>query len=84
VVGVAALGFGEPCRDHRGSAKRTSEEPPGRTAIAAGRDQHVDDLPMLVDGPVDVAPLAVDLEVGHVGVPPIARCMTGESGSLGQ
>lgn len=36
-------------------------------------DQHVDDLPELVDGSVEVDPLAADLEVGLIHEPPIAR-----------
>jgi hypothetical protein len=40
--------------------------------------------PVLVDRPVDVAPLAVDFDVALVDVPPIARRVAAEPGSVGQ
>lgn len=42
------------------------EEPPGRSGVPTRRDGYVDDLAMLVDGPVDVPSHAVDLDVGLV------------------
>jgi len=44
----------------------------------------VDDLPILVDGSVDVAPDAVDLDVCLVDEPPVTRCVAGEPGGIGQ
>jgi hypothetical protein len=41
-----------------------------RRGVAANQDQHVDDLAALVDGLVDVAPDAVDVDVGLVDEPP--------------
>ncbi len=48
------------------------EESPGRRGVAADRDQHIDDLAVLVDGPVDVAPVAGHLHVGLVDEPAVA------------
>ena len=52
--------------------QRSAEEPAGGVGVPSGRDQHVDDLSMLVDGPVDVAPDTVDLDIGLVNEPAIA------------
>jgi hypothetical protein len=60
------------------------EESPGRGGISASRHEHVDDLSVLVDGPVDIAPDAVDLDVRLVDVPPVARGVAGEPGRVGQ
>jgi hypothetical protein len=46
--------------------ERPSEELPGRVGVTPHADQDVDDLPVLVDGPVDVAPDSVDLPSGPV------------------
>src|SRR5690242_8504420 len=43
-----------------------AEEALGRSEIARGGEQEVDRYAVLVDGPVQVAPLATDLEVGLV------------------
>ena len=47
------------------------EEPAGGCQIPLFRDQHVDDLPVLVDGPVQIDPAPGDLDVGFVDEPPI-------------
>jgi hypothetical protein len=60
------------------------EEPTGSLGVAAGRNQHVDDLPVLVDRPVHVPPDPVDLHVGLVDEPPVARRVAAESGGVGQ
>jgi hypothetical protein len=65
-------------------ARYPAEEPPGRVSVPAGRDQHVDDLPVLVDRPVHVPPDSVDFDVGLVDVPPIAGRVPGESGRVAQ
>src|SRR5215217_1107549 len=43
-----------------------AEEALGRVEIALGREQEVDRVSVLVDGPVQIAPLAADLDVGLV------------------
>jgi hypothetical protein len=48
------------------SVVNAGEEPSGRVPVAAGRHVHVDDLPVLVDGPVHVAPHTIDFDVGFV------------------
>jgi DNA-binding transcriptional LysR family regulator len=45
------------------------EEPAGTVDVPPAADEHVDDLPVLIDGPVDVAPDTVDLEVCLVDEP---------------
>jgi hypothetical protein len=44
----------------------------------------VDDLPGLVDGPVDVAPLAGDLDVGLVHLPAVSHAMPAGPGGVGK
>jgi hypothetical protein len=44
--------------------------------VSARGDQHVDDLPVLVDGPVNVTPDTVDLHVGFINKPTLARRAT--------
>jgi hypothetical protein len=43
-------------RDHLERAQRSGEEPAGRRRVPAAQEQHVDDLAVLVNRPVDVAP----------------------------
>jgi hypothetical protein len=43
-----------------------TEKALGRIEVALGGEQEVDRLPVLVDGPVEVAPLAPHLDVGFV------------------
>jgi len=52
--------------------------------VAAGRHEHVDDLPELVDRPVDVAPPAGHPDVGLVHEPAVADGVPARPGSLGQ
>lgn len=59
------------------------KEPPG-CAITAGGQQNVDDLAELVDGPVQVAPTATDLDVGLVQEPTIAGGVAGGLGGVGE
>ncbi len=47
------------------------EEPAGGCQIPLFRDQHVDDLPVLVDGPVQIDPSPGDFDVSFVDEPPI-------------
>ena len=52
-------------------AKCPGEEPSCRAEVAARRDEYVDDLPVLVDGSVDVAPFAGNRHVGLVDEPTV-------------
>jgi hypothetical protein len=61
-----------------------SEEPASRGSVPAGRHQHVDDLPVLVNSPVHVPPDTVDLDIGLVDEPAVTRRVAGEPGSVGQ
>ncbi len=49
--------------------ERGREELSGGSQVAAGRDVDVDDLTVLVDGPIHVPPPACDLHVGLVHEP---------------
>jgi hypothetical protein len=60
-------------RDHLEGPERSGEESAGGCGVSSGGEQHVDDLAVLVDGSVDVAPDTVDLDVGLVDEPPVAR-----------
>ena len=60
------------------------EELAGRVGVLAGRHPYVDDLPVLVDRPVHVAPHPVDLHVRLVHEPPITRAVPAEPGGVEQ
>jgi hypothetical protein len=47
----------------RSERQRAGERRPRGRTVAALRQQHVDDLPVLIDGPVQVTPAASDLDV---------------------
>jgi hypothetical protein len=71
--GVGRGGVGDDlagCHLHR--RQRPSKEPPYPPASRLGRDQHVDDLPVLVDRPVHVPPHPIDLDVRLINEPPVA------------
>jgi hypothetical protein len=63
---------------------RLGEEASGRLAVAGSQDEHVDDLAMLVDRPVDVTPDAADLDVGLIDEPPVTRRVPGRAGRVGE
>jgi hypothetical protein len=52
---------------------RPFEAAAGRRRVAPRGDEDVDDLPELVDGPVEVAPLAGDLHRRLVDLPAISN-----------
>jgi hypothetical protein len=58
-------------RCHRQHGQRSPEEPASGVRVPADRNQHVDDLPVLVDGPVHVPPDTVDLHVRLIDEPPV-------------
>jgi hypothetical protein len=57
---------------------------PTRPHVASRRNVHVDDLPELVDRPVDIAPAASDLHIGLVHAPAPADGMSAGPGRLSQ
>jgi hypothetical protein len=65
-------------------AERPLEEPAGSGRVAPWGDEHVDDLPCLVDGSVGLAPAAGDLHMGLVDLPAVPDGMAAGPGSLGQ
>lgn len=72
---------GEIGRDLAGTAvvaDRSCEELPGRSDVALLRDQHVDDLAVVVDSTVDVPPHTGDLHVGLVDEPAVTDSMTAD------
>ena len=71
-------------RRHTGGGPGPLEEPAGRLAVPPRGRVHVDDLPELVDRPVQVHPPAGDLHVGLVDVPAVADPVPGEPGRVGQ
>src|SRR6266516_7899862 len=71
-------------RRHPQHGQRPPQEPAGSLRVPTGRDQHVDDLPVLVNRPIDVSPPAVDLDVRLVDEPPIAGRVPAEPGNIGE
>jgi len=58
-----------PVRHKAGNRPCRAEEPPSRFHVT-GRAQHrVDEIPVTIDCPIQVAPVAMDLEVGFVARP---------------
>jgi hypothetical protein len=55
----------------------------GTISVAEGRNQLVDDLPILVDRPVDVPPDTIDPHARLVDEPPVARRTTRKPGRVG-
>jgi hypothetical protein len=50
--------------------------------VAAGRDQHIDHLAVLVDRSVEVAPAARNFDISLVHEPPVTGCASGWSGGV--
>src|SRR3954452_4679149 len=65
-VGPRAIGADPVGGEQRLVFQRLAEEALGRLQVALRREQEVDRVSVLVDGPVQVAPLAADLDVGLV------------------
>jgi hypothetical protein len=57
--------------DRRRAERHSADEESPRRRISALADQHVDDLPVLIDGPVEVGPAAGNLDIRFVGEPTI-------------
>ena len=56
--------------------KCPGEERPSGSQVTPGGQPYVDDLPILVDRPLQVRPPAVDLDVGLVNEPAVTRHVT--------
>src|SRR5712691_8094736 len=64
--------------------KRNAEEPSRGADVASWGDIHVDDLAVLVDRSVYIAPPACDLHVRLVHEPAVANRVTARPGSRGE
>jgi hypothetical protein len=62
--------------------QRPGEEPPGRVQVTALGQQHVNDLAVLVDRPVQTRPPASDLDVRLIGEPPVTGYVAARPGGL--
>jgi hypothetical protein len=71
-------------RHRHGRSDGPFEEPTRRRHIPPRSHEHVDDLPELVDRPVDVAPLAGDLHIGLVREPALTDNVPTGPGGFGQ
>src|SRR4029453_15348822 len=71
-------------RDDRRGADGLLEEALGGVRVATRGDEHVDDLPELVDRAVHVAPPASHLHVGLVDLPAVPDGMPAGPGGIGQ
>ena len=58
---------------HLQGGQSSLKEPAGAIGVTAGRDEHVNDLPVLVVRAVDIPPDPVDLDVGFIDEPPATR-----------
>jgi hypothetical protein len=65
-------------------AQSAGEEPAGGDGVPLLGQQHVDDLPVLVDGPVQVSPPAGDFDVGLIDEPAVASGMSKRAGGVGK
>ena len=75
-IGVVPIS-GYPVR-HKASNRPCRAEEPFRRPHVTGRTQHrVNQVPVAIDRPIQVAPLTVDLQVGLIGIPALARPATG-------
>jgi len=61
-----------------------AEEPARGDLVAPVAGEHVDDLPVLVNGPIQVCPPACDLDLRLIDVPTISRAVPARSGRLDQ
>jgi hypothetical protein len=74
-------------RGHLRRADCAVEEPTSRRGVPPRGDEHVDDLPELVDRPVDVTPLPGNLDIRFVELAPVADrvperpCRSAKSGA---
>jgi hypothetical protein len=71
-------------RGHLQHRQGALEEPASRVCAAAGRQERVNDLSVLVYGSVDVAPDTVDLDIGRVDQPSVAWRTSSEPGYVCQ
>jgi len=53
----------------RAGAQRAGGEAPGGAPVTPGRQRHIDDLPVLVNRPVEIGPMPGDLDIGLTGEP---------------
>jgi hypothetical protein len=63
------------------------EEPPGGRQVPLLRDQHVDDLPVLVYRPIQIDPPPGDLDIGFIDIgfidePPVAGGVSAGPGGV--
>ena len=65
-------------------AECPGEEPACGPEIAAGRDEHVDDLAVLINRSIDVPPLAGNLHIRLVHIPTVADRMSARPGRIGE
>ena len=65
-------------------ADRRREEPAGRSRVALRRDVHANDLAVLIDRPLDVAPPACELHIRLIHKPTTADRMSARPGRVNQ
>jgi hypothetical protein len=63
-------------------AESAEEESAGRRGVALSGQQHVDDLPELVDRPIQVPPPAGHLHMGLIHEPAVPDRVPGAAGRL--
>src|ERR1035441_154420 len=74
--------FGWRVADGHLEPDSVKQEPRRSLGMASLRHEHVDDLAVLVDSPVDIPPAAGDLHVGLVNEPTVAGAMPTWSGRV--
>src|SRR5215471_21365396 len=62
-----------PVRHKAGNRPCRAEEPLSRSHVTGLAQHRVDEVPVAIDRPIQVAPAAMDLEVGFIDIPALAR-----------
>jgi hypothetical protein len=71
-VGIMAIG-GDAVRRHPGYRPRRPKERLGGREVLGGTEPHIDEIPVSVNCPVEVLPLALDFDIRLVYIPAFAH-----------
>jgi hypothetical protein len=66
---------GHPVGHKSDNRARRVKEPLGRSHITGFAQHRIDEVPGTVDRPIQVVPTALDLQVGFIDIPTLAKCV---------